>query len=60
MISKIWLFLKIKLYKRLAVKEMFKNYELVNHNGLNRKLEEEKNEAKKYINKLIVNMSQLE
>ena len=42
----------------LIVKEMFENFELINHNGLNLKLEEEKNEAKKYINKLILNMSQ--
>ena len=42
----------------LTVKEMFNNFELVNHNGLNIQVEEEKNEAKKYINKLIANMSQ--
>ena len=41
----------------LTVKEMFKNFDLVNHNGLDIKVEEEKNEAKKYINKLIANMS---
>lgn len=42
----------------LTVKEMFNNFELINHNGLNIKVEEEKNEAKKYINKLIANLSQ--
>ena len=42
----------------LTVKEMFINFELINHNGLNIQVEEEKNEAKKYINKLITNMSQ--
>ena len=42
----------------LTVKEMFENFELVNHNGLNMQVEEEKNETKKYINKLISNMSQ--
>ena len=41
----------------LTVKEMFNNFELINHNGLNIKIEEEKNEAKKYANKLISNMS---
>ena len=44
----------------LTVKEMFKNFDLVNHNGLNMKVEGEKNKAKKYINKLISNMSQEE
>ena len=42
----------------LTVKEMFENFELVNHNGLNIQVEEEKNESKKYTNKLISNMSQ--
>ena len=42
----------------LTVKEMFINFDLINHNGLNIQVEEEKNEAKKYINKLITNMSQ--
>ena len=42
----------------LTVKEMFENFELVNHNGLNIQVEEEKNQTKKYINKLISNMSQ--
>ena len=42
----------------LTVKEMFNNFELVNHNGLNLQIEEEKNESKKFINKLITNMSQ--
>ena len=42
----------------LTVKEMFEYFELVNHNGLNIQVEEEKNESKKYINKLISNMSQ--
>jgi len=41
----------------LTVKEMFENFELINHNGLNIKVEEEKNEAKSYVNKLILNMS---
>ena len=41
----------------LTVKEMFKNFDLINSNGINIKLEEEKNEAKKYTNKLISNMS---
>ena len=41
----------------LTVKEMFDNFGLVNHNGLNIKVEEEKNEAKKLINRLISNMS---
>ena len=41
----------------LTVKEMFKNFDLINSNGINIKLEEEKNETKKYINKLISNMS---
>ena len=40
-----------------TVKEMFENFELINHNGLNIKIEEEKNEAKSYVNKLILNMS---
>lgn len=42
----------------LTVKEMFNNFELVNHNGLNLQIEEEKNETKKYTNKLISNMSE--
>ena len=41
----------------LSVKEMFENFELINHNGLNLIIEEEKNEAKKYMNKLISNFS---
>ena len=42
----------------LTVKEMFNNFELVNHNGLNLQVEEEKNESRKYTIKLISNMSQ--
>lgn len=42
----------------LIVKEMFNNFELVNHNGLDIKVEEEKNRAKTYINKFISNISQ--
>ena len=42
----------------LTVKEMFSNFELINHSGLIIQVEEEKNESKKYINKLISNMSQ--
>ena len=41
----------------LAVKEMFNNFQLINHNGLDIYEEEEKNMAKRFINKLIVNMS---
>lgn len=41
----------------LTVKEMFENFELINHKGLNIKIEEDKNEAKSYVNKLILNMS---
>ena len=41
----------------LTVIEMFENFELINHHGLNLKIEGEKNEAKKYINKLLSNMS---
>jgi hypothetical protein len=44
----------------LTVKEMFNNFDLINRNGLDIKVEEEKNEAKKYINKLILNMSKEE
>ena len=40
-----------------TVKEMFQNFDLINHNGLNIKLEEEKNQAKTLINKFISNMS---
>ena len=40
-----------------TVKEMFENFDLINHNGLNIKLEEEKNQAKTLINKFISNMS---
>jgi hypothetical protein len=42
----------------LAVKEIFNNFELINHNGLYIHEEEEKNIAKRYINKLISNMCQ--
>lgn len=40
-----------------TVKEMFENFDLINHNGLNIKLEEEKNKAKTYINRFLSNMS---
>ena len=39
------------------VKEMFTNFELVNHNGINIEIEEEKNLTKRYISKIIENMS---
>ena len=44
----------------LTVKEMFNNFDLINRNGLDIKIEEEKNEAKKYINRLLLNMSKEE
>jgi thymidine kinase len=42
----------------LTIKEMLTNFNLIERNGLDIKEEEEKNETKKYINKLISNMSQ--
>lgn len=40
-----------------TVKEMFTNFELISHNGINIEIEEEKNLTKRYISKIIKNMS---
>ena len=40
-----------------TVKEMFTNFELINHNGINIEIEEEKNLTKRYTSKIIKNMS---
>ena len=40
-----------------TVKEMFNNFELINHNGIDIDIEEEKNITKNYISKIISNIS---
>ena len=40
-----------------TVRDMFNNFDLINHNGINIDIEEEKNITKTYVSKIISNMS---
>ena len=40
-----------------TVRDMFNNFELINHNGIDIEIEEEKNITKTYVSKIISNMS---